>query len=93
MKPPHENAARALCKLDGHPQNITMNGKPMWQDYLPEVIAVLTAIRTPSHAMLAAADALPCSVDMTACWQTMIDTALAETAGTATNITRPVIAT
>ena len=41
---PVERIARALCRLDGHPENATMNGKPLWQDYLPEARAALTAI-------------------------------------------------
>lgn len=42
---PVERAARSLCSLDGHPENITMGGKPMWQDYLFEVRAVLHTIQ------------------------------------------------
>lgn len=51
---PIERAARALCELDGQPPMVTMDGKPLWQDYLPEVRAVLTAIREPSEEMLLA---------------------------------------
>jgi hypothetical protein len=29
-----EAAARALCRLDGHPENIKFEGKPMWRSYL-----------------------------------------------------------
>lgn len=43
MKSPRERAARALCRLDGHPENIQFEGKPMWQSYLPQVDAVLEA--------------------------------------------------
>ena len=39
-----EKAARALCRYDGHPENILMNGRPMWMSYLPEAKAVLVAI-------------------------------------------------
>jgi hypothetical protein len=49
---PLERAARALCSLDGHLENATMAGKPLWQDYLPEARAVLQAIREPSDAMV-----------------------------------------
>lgn len=38
-----ERAARALCKLDGHPPDIKLDGQPMWKSYLPEVDAVLRA--------------------------------------------------
>lgn len=44
---PIERAARALCSLDGRPENATMDGKPLWQDYLPEVRAVMAAVREP----------------------------------------------
>ena len=39
-----ERAARALCRLDGHPEMATMDGQPLWRDYLPEVRAVLEAV-------------------------------------------------
>lgn len=48
---PLERAARALCTLDGNPENAKMDGKPLWQDYLPEARAVIEAIREPSEAM------------------------------------------
>lgn len=51
---PLERAARALCSLDGHPENATMDGKPLWQNYLPEVRAVLEAISEPSEDVLVA---------------------------------------
>ncbi len=41
---PIERAARALCELDGHPPDATMDGKPLWQDYLPEVQAVFDVL-------------------------------------------------
>lgn len=46
-----ERAARALCSLDGKSENASVHGKPLWQGYLPEVRAVLLAIREPSEAM------------------------------------------
>ena len=52
MKSPLERAARALCELDGNIPGATMNGKPLWQDYLPEVRAVIAAIREPTEAMI-----------------------------------------
>lgn len=88
---PLEKAARALCELDGNPPGAVMDGKPLWQDFLPEVRTVLQAIREPSEEMEAAADAL----ENVACasgdsgdgvllndgaeriWQAMIDAALA----------------
>lgn len=56
-KSPMELAARALCRLDGLPENATMEGRPLWENYLPEVRAVLTAIREPSEDMVAAGEA------------------------------------
>lgn len=42
-RPPRERAARALCRLNGNPEDTAFEGKPMWQSYLPEVDAVLRA--------------------------------------------------
>lgn len=38
-----EAAARALCRLDGNPENAKMDGKPMWQSYIPEAKAAIEA--------------------------------------------------
>lgn len=38
-----ERAARALCRVDGHPENIQFEGQPMWRSYLPQVDTVLEA--------------------------------------------------
>ena len=43
-KPPRERAARALCKLNGNPPDITFEGEPMWRSYLPDVDAVLREV-------------------------------------------------
>lgn len=51
-RPPLERAARALCSLAGNPENATMNGNPLWMDYLPEARAVIEAIREPSEEQL-----------------------------------------
>ena len=53
MSPIVEAAARALCRHAGNPENATMDGKPLWQDYVPEVFEVLIAIRDASDAMAA----------------------------------------
>lgn len=53
-KSPLERAARALCELAGNPPGATMGGKPLWMDYLPEVRAVVEAIREPSEDMKSA---------------------------------------
>lgn len=39
-----EIAARSLCRLDGHPEDIKFEGRPMWESYLPEADAVLAAV-------------------------------------------------
>ncbi|MCK0531432.1 hypothetical protein [Sphingobium agri] len=82
MSSPLERAARALCELAGNPPGATMDGKPLWQDYLPEVRAVLSAIREPSESMERAgwtAD-LPFtpSIKVGTIWQSMIDAMLKE---------------
>lgn len=38
-----EAAARALCRIDGHPENTRFEGKPMWQSYMPEAEAAVRA--------------------------------------------------
>lgn len=48
---PLERAARALCELDNNPPGATMDGKPLWMDYLPEVRAVVAALREPDQAI------------------------------------------
>ncbi|WP_088471892.1 hypothetical protein [Sphingopyxis witflariensis] len=75
---PLERAARALCRLDGHPENATMDRKPLWADYLPEARAVLQAIREPSVSMLSAADRHDKRDASADAWRAMIDAALAE---------------
>lgn len=43
VRSPRERAARALCEMQGHPPDIVMDGRPMWQSFLPEVDTVLKA--------------------------------------------------
>lgn len=38
-----EAAARALCRSAGNPENTRFEGKPMWQSYIPEATAAITA--------------------------------------------------
>ena len=47
---PLERAARALCRLDGHPDEAAP-----WRGYLPAARAALEAVRLPSYAMVLAA--------------------------------------
>jgi len=66
-----ERAARALWE---------MGDAGVWEDWIPEVRAVLAAIREPSEAMIAAGEQAPCHDDKgdesTPVWQAMIDAAL-----------------
>ncbi|WP_348538657.1 hypothetical protein, partial [Sphingobium jiangsuense] len=55
MKPTLERAARAICRFEGHPENIQFEGRAMWQSYLPQARAVLQAIEEPDMAMVSAA--------------------------------------
>lgn len=77
MKTILERAARALCRLDGHPEDVKMAGKPMWQDYLPEARAVLEAIREPDDKMFKLPLIWRESSD-DEIWVAIIDKALAE---------------
>lgn len=43
-KPPLERIARTLCKRAGVLENITYQGRPMWEQYLPDARAVLVAL-------------------------------------------------
>lgn len=38
-----ESAARALCRLDGNPENTKFEGKPMWQSYVSAARAAIEA--------------------------------------------------
>lgn len=40
-----QRAARALCKFDGHAENIRFEGAPMWRSYVPQVRALLDSVR------------------------------------------------
>lgn len=48
---PIERAARALCTLDGKPEDEDFEGHPMWHSYMPQVVAVLDALHEPSELM------------------------------------------
>lgn len=76
---PIERAARAL--VDNYP--LDSGESPLdWQEAVPIVRAVLTAIREPSEAMLKAAEVVdfigPGENDQAGEWQAMIDALLAE---------------
>jgi len=42
---PIERAARALCRFWGHPEDAEFEGRPWWESYIPQAIAVLEALR------------------------------------------------
>ncbi|MEO7170362.1 MAG: hypothetical protein ABIY39_08325 [Sphingomonas sp.] len=65
-----ERAARALCKFDGHAENIKFEGAPMWRSYVPQARALFDAVRATA----------PAGADSEA-WQEMIEAALAEGGG------------
>eukprot|EP00456_Euglypha_rotunda_P007587 TRINITY_DN11364_c1_g1_i1.p1 TRINITY_DN11364_c1_g1~~TRINITY_DN11364_c1_g1_i1.p1 ORF type:complete len:117 (-),score=20.92 TRINITY_DN11364_c1_g1_i1:431-781(-) len=50
-----QRVARALCELDANPPEARMDGKPLWQDYLPEAQAAIMALREPDMTMISAA--------------------------------------
>jgi hypothetical protein len=55
-----------------------MNGKPLWQDYVPEVRAVVAAIREPDEGQVAAA--VDCESSFVSdVYTAMIDALLQET--------------
>lgn len=47
QKPPRERAARALCRMNGVPEDTKFEGRPMWESYLDEVDTVLKAALSP----------------------------------------------
>lgn len=74
-----ERVARALCELDGNPPDARMDGKPLWQDYLPEARAAVMALREPDEAMLSAAASADSSLrgeDIAPIYRAMIDAAM-----------------
>lgn len=62
-----ERAARALCKFDGHAENIRFEGAPMWRSYVAQARALFDAIRVSP----------PTDADAAA-WRTMIEAVLSE---------------
>lgn len=46
LRSPKERIARALCRLDGHLESITMDGVAMWQSYEDDAVVVLAAIES-----------------------------------------------
>jgi hypothetical protein len=48
---PFERAARALCALEGVPEDSEHEGAPIWQSYASKVAAVMAAVHEPSENM------------------------------------------
>lgn len=46
-----ERAARALCALDGKSPDEPSVNQPLWQRYVPQVVAVLDALHEPTCDM------------------------------------------
>lgn len=42
--PARERAARAICQVRRLPENVTFDGAPLWERFLPEVDAVIEAL-------------------------------------------------
>ena len=79
MKTGLERVARALCELDAHPPDVTMDGKPLWWDYLPEAWAAIMALREPDPGMVGAGArraAEDPSEDVGGIFRAMIDAAM-----------------
>lgn len=45
MPEPLERVARALCRADGHPEDIKFESNPMWASYCGEAQLVLDALK------------------------------------------------
>lgn len=72
---PFEKACRALCDMDGNPENTPFGGKPMWMSYAPNVKAVLAALADVSPMMIDAAVAKTKETgphDHVAIWRAML---------------------
>jgi len=57
-KSPRELAARALCRINGVPEDTKFKGAPMWRNYLTEADVVLEAVGWPGLAEIRTADML-----------------------------------
>lgn len=85
MKPVLERIARALCSHDGLPENTQFEGRPMWESFLPQAQAALSAIRIPTEEMRQAGASAhgqkahpTASEDAGVTWEAMVDAALHE---------------
>ncbi|WP_174300703.1 hypothetical protein [Caulobacter sp. S45] len=81
-----ERAARGACALTKQdpdevlvpPEGRVDRGRfpePRWRDYVDDTIAVLTALREPTRAMIEVGQ-IAAANGVVACWQAMVDEAL-----------------
>ena len=73
-----ELAARALCSLEGNPEDIAFEGGRMWESYVPQARAVLAVLREPTDVMMTAATTKGREIgytDVVGVWRAMIDAA------------------
>lgn len=74
-----ERAACALCRLAGFSEDHIHDQRPAWEAYVPQVRAVLGAIRRPDIGMtMACEDERGCVGTHEAIYRAMIDAALAD---------------
>ncbi|WP_034157892.1 hypothetical protein [Sphingomonas sp. ERG5] len=52
-----ERVSRTLCRLEGHPENIMFEGRPMWASYSETAAKVLDEMREPTEVMIEAGEA------------------------------------
>ena len=80
-----ERVARALCRVDGHPEDAKMDGKPLWASYEAEARAAIAEMRHPTPAMVTAGrpafekeplPLMPLGGQIQGAWMAMIDEAL-----------------
>lgn len=74
-----ERVARKLCSLDGFPEDIRIDGRPMWVGYANQARGIIDTIREPSAAMVQSIQSdWRAGADPDVIYRSMIDTALAE---------------
>lgn len=77
---PIERACRALAELHGRDPDepvLVIDGRRLWQEFEPQVRAVIAAIREPSKGMIADGMA-EITISAEAVWSSMIDALLEE---------------
>jgi hypothetical protein len=46
---PRERAAKALCRLSGHPENMMFNERPVWRSFLADSDSILMVALDPDE--------------------------------------------